>query len=132
MIIIVNENTYELETKLGTAIMLEKKFKLPLVEILTKIGQAEIPELISIIQIAANKNNDLEFVNQIKSNWDYTELSTTVQSLLANIMYSGTPEQQEQKLENAQIHPSLKNEMRKLLGLPAVVSDVGVSGEMNN
>mgnify|MGYP001060141388 CR=1 FL=1 len=131
MFITVGINEYELSTKLSVAVALEKKFKKPLVEILSKIGQADIPEMISMLQISVGKTNDIDFANEIQDNWDYTELSMAAQGLLANLMFGGTPEQQAEKIDKAEMHSAVKNQLRKLLNLPTAVSE-GTSGATKN
>lgn len=118
MFITVGEREYELSTKLGTAMAIEKRFKLPLTQIFEKIGVAEIPELISILAIAAGKVGDADFSAGLSENWDYMDLQTTVQEMLARLMFSGTPEQVEAKLAKFPIPEQQKNVIRGLLGLP--------------
>lgn len=131
MFITVGINEYELSTKLSVAVALEKKFKKPLVEILSKIGQADIPEMISMLQISAGKTDNINFTNEIQDNWDYTELSMAAQGLLANLMFGGTPEQQAEKIDKSEMHSAVKNQLRKLLNLPTAVSE-GTSGATKN
>lgn len=111
-------NDYELKATLGVSIKIEGKFKLPLIEVFDKLGSAEIPGLISILAISADKVNDLGFKTDILDNWDYTDLQTAVQELLINLMLSGTPEQIEKKLEKFPVGEQQKNVFREMLGLP--------------
>lgn len=122
MFIEVGENTYELHAKLGISIMIEKKFKQPLVKIFDNLEEAEIPEMITILGIAAKKlgKNDefKDFENDLLENWDYTDLQLAVSDLIINLMFSGTPEQIEKKLEKFPGDEQQKNAFREALGLP--------------
>ena len=71
MFININGKEYELSTKLGISIKIEKKFKLPLTQVFEKIASAEIDELVDILAISANKLNDKDFKSEILDNWDF-------------------------------------------------------------
>lgn len=118
MFITVGDREYELSTKLGVASAIEKRFHKPLPQIFGLVGDAEIPELITIISLAAGKQNDQTFAQELLNNWDYIELQTAVQQLLAKLMFSGTPEQVESKIEKFPASEEGKNAIRELLGLP--------------
>ena len=118
MFITVGTNDYELKTKLGTSIKLEQKFKLPLMEIFSNVERAEITELISILAISADKVNDLNFKNELLEDWDYTDLQNAVQELLTRLMFSGSDEQNEKKIDKFPVGEQQKNAFREMLGLP--------------
>lgn len=118
MFITIRTNEYELATKLGTSIKLEQKFKLPLMEIFNNVERAEITELISILAISANKANDGDFKIEIAENWDYTDLQDAVQELLTRLMFSGSDEQNENKIDKFPVGEQQKNAFREMLGLP--------------
>lgn len=118
MFLTVGDTEYELSDKLGTAENIEIKFKKPLMEVLVYVESATIPELISIIAIAAGMIGDAKLPKDIKDNLDYIELQTAVQTLLARMMFSGTPEQVEKKLDKFPGGENAKNAIRGLLGLP--------------
>ncbi len=118
MFIQVGEIEYELSTKLGIAQKIEKKFKMPLAQVFGRIGDAEIPELTGVLALAAGKADDLSFTSALLDNWDYIELQTAVQELLAKLMFSGTPEQVEAKIDKFPASAEGKNAIRELLGLP--------------
>jgi hypothetical protein len=98
MVITVNGNEYELSTKLGTGKKIEEKFKVPLVQLFGKLGDALSNELTDIIAIAAGKTNDREFMQEIDDNWDYSDLYNTVQELVLRFQFSGSPADIERKL----------------------------------
>ena len=79
MFININENEYELSTKLGISVKIEKKFRLPLTQVFDKIASAEIDELVDILAISANKLNDKDFKAEILDNWDYVDLQSANQ-----------------------------------------------------
>ncbi len=122
MFITVGDKEIELSTKLGVAQKIEKKFKMQLTQVFGRVGEAEIPELIGVLAIAAEKTDDLSFAGALLDNWDYIELQTSVQLLLAKLMFSGTPEQVESKLEKFPASDEGKNAIRELLGLPKLPS----------
>lgn len=121
MFIEVGKNEYELKTKLGISIKLEQKFKLPLREIFNNVERAEITEIISILAISADKVNDKDFKNDLTENWDYTDLQNAVQELLTRLMFSGSDEQNEKKIDKFPVGEQQKNAFRELLGLPIKV-----------
>lgn len=118
MFITVGTNDYELATKLGTSIKLEQKFKLPLMEIFSNVEKAEITELLSILAISADKVNDKDFKDDLTENWDYTDLQNAVQELLTRLMFSGSDEQNEKKIDKFPVGEEQKNAFREMLGLP--------------
>jgi len=118
MFIEVETNTYELKTKLDTSIKLEDKFKMPLMEIFSNIEKAEITELLSILAISADKVNDKDFKDDLTENWDYTDLQNAVQELLTRLMFSGSDEQNEKKIDKLPVGEEQKNAFREMLGLP--------------
>lgn len=122
MFIEVGTNTYELKTKLGTSIKLEDKFKMPLMDIFSNVEKAEITELLSILAIASVNADDKDFVKKFKEdltdNWDYTDLQNAVQELLTRLMFSGSDEQNEKKIDKFPVGEEQKNAFREMLGLP--------------
>ena len=118
MYITVGANEYELKTKLATSIKLEQKFKLPLIEIFANSEKAEILELISILAIAGDKVNDKDFKEELTEEWDYTDLQNAVQELLTRLMFSGSDEQNEKKIDKFPVGEEQKNAFREMLGLP--------------
>ena len=129
MFITVSNNDYELKTKLITSIKLEQKFKLPLMEIFSNVERAEITELLSILAISADKVNDKDFKNDLTENWDYTDLQNAVQELLTRLMFSGSDEQNEKKIDKFPVGEQQKNAFREMLGLPikAVLTENNLS-----
>ena len=118
MFIKVNENEYELSTKLGVSLKLEQRFKLSLSQIFNKITVADINELIDMISLSAGKFGDKDFRNEILDAWDYTDLQYTVQELIAHLMFIGTDDEVEAKVEKYPLGETQKNLIRKLLGIP--------------
>lgn len=119
MYISVNEKDIELSTKLGTAVELEKKYKLPIMSIFQNLGQATTTELVDIVCIAAKKaNTESDIKNELLENWDYMDLFSNVQELVAKMMFSGTDEQNEAKIDKMMFSDEQKNGVRALLGLP--------------
>ena len=95
MTINLGAKEYTLKTTLGVAVALEQKFKLTLTQIMDKIGTAEIRELIDILKTSAGKDAGEDFSTEVLDNLDYTGLMLAVQDLLIKLMFSGTPEQNE-------------------------------------
>lgn len=118
MFINIGGAEYELSSKLGVAMSIERKFKMPLGQVFEKLETAEIPELVSILAIAAAKTGDAAFTAGIEENWDYLDLQLAVQELLTKLMFSGTPEQIEAKIEKYPVPENQKNAMREWLGIP--------------
>lgn len=118
MYITLADQAIELKTTLGVAKKLEARFKLPLPQLFDKLGAADIGELIAILAVSADKTADKEFEPLLLDNWDYTDLYSAVQELVAHLMYSGTPEQVEAKLAKSPMPEDQKNALRELLGIP--------------
>lgn len=129
MFIKVNENEYELSTKLGVSLKLELRFKLPLTQIFDKIAAADINELIDIISLSAGKLSDKAFRNEILDAWDYTDLQYTVQELIARLMFTGTDDEVEAKVEKYPLGETQKNLIRKMLGIPLKSSEQPTESE---
>ena len=124
MFININGNEHELSTKLGISVKIEKKFRLPLTHVFEKIASAEIDELVDILAISANKLNDKDFKTEILENWDYVDLQSAVQELLARLMFSGDSEEVEEKIEKYPVGENQKNLIRRMLGIsPKTLSE---------
>ena len=124
MFININGNEYELSTKLGISVKIEKKFRLPLTQVFEKIASAEIDELVDILAISANKLNDKDFKTEIKKKKKYVELQSAVQELLARLMFSGDSEEVEEKIEKYPVGENQKNLIRRMLGIsPKTLSE---------
>ena len=118
MYIDIDGEHYELFTKLGIALAIEKRFKAPLTSLFDKINTAEVPELLDIIAIAAKKEKDSGFKEELLNAWDYTDLLLTVTELIVRMMFAGSADQTESKLEKLSMGETQKNAMRTMLGLP--------------
>ena len=120
MTINLGNKEYTLKTTLGVAVALEQKFKLTLTQIMDKIGTAEIRELIDILKTSAGKDAGEDFSTEVLDNLDYTGLMLAVQELLIKLMFSGTPEQNEDKISRLPGDEQTKNAMREMIGLPTL------------
>lgn len=129
MFIAIAGTDYELSTKLGISMKIEKYFHLPLMQIFDKISSAEIDELIKILSIAAGKQEDKSFKELLLDNWDYSDLQYTVQELLGKLMFTGTPEEVEAKIEKYPVGEEQKNLMRGLVGIPLKLSEQPIVSE---
>lgn len=123
MFIKIGKNEYELSTKLGISLKIEKKFRLPLTQVFDKISAAEIDELVDILSISAGKVQDKSFREEILDNWDYTDLQCAVQELLSRLMFTGSDEDIEAKIEKYPVGEAQKNLIRGMLGLPVKSSE---------
>lgn len=119
MFIKIGNDDYELSTKMGVGKKIEDKFKQPIMQIFASLDQALTEELVTIISIAAGKLNDAVFTSLLYDEWDYTDLYSAVQELIARLMYGGTPEQQAAKIAKSPMADEQKNALRELLGLVA-------------
>ena len=61
MFIKIGEKEYELSTKLGTAMAIERRFKVPVIQLFGKLSEATTEELVTIVEIAAKKTDDKSF-----------------------------------------------------------------------
>ena len=127
MFITIGDTEYELSTKLVVAMKIEQKFKIPLTAVFEKLEFAEIPELISMLSIAAGTTGDAAFAAGIHEIWDYTDLQRAVQELITRLMFSGDAATVEAKLEKFSSDETQKNAIRELLGMeiPAVPVSTG-------
>ncbi|MFT3951177.1 MAG: hypothetical protein QM689_04385 [Oscillospiraceae bacterium] len=116
--ITVADQTYELKTNLGTSFQIEEAFKMPLTEIFGKTDSAHVTELIKMLAIAGREDKNPGFRSALLNNWDYTDLQFTVQELLGRLMFSGTDEENERKIEKFPASEAQKNVFREMLGLP--------------
>ena len=114
----IGETEYEFSTKLGLAVSLERKFSMPLTRLFEHVAAATIPELIAILSFASGNPNNLALDNDIQENWGYIDLQNGVQEILARLMFSGTPEEVEAKIEKYPAPAEQKNAIREMLGLP--------------
>ena len=128
MFVKINEKEYELSTKLGTAMTLEKKHKISIMQLFEKLQNADVCELIDMIDIAAKQvNKDSEIKNDLLAHYDYMDLFLLVKDLLIKILFSGTDKQNEEKLAKFPINEEAKNAIRELLGLPTTADSAGTA-----
>lgn len=119
MNITVNGKSYELKTKLGVAVAIEKTFGISLMHIMQKFARdADIDELIKIISLAADVSERDQITKDILDCWDFSDLRLAVNELLLRISFSGTPEEIEQKIDKGGAGEQEKNAIREMLGLP--------------
>ncbi|MPW25946.1 hypothetical protein GC105_09100 [Alkalibaculum sp. M08DMB] len=128
----VDEQQFELHSKLGVAKKIEKRFKSTIGQIFGKLDVAEIDELIDILAIATQKEGEelKEFKNLVIDNFDYGDLNIAVQDYIIELQFSGTPEQNEKKLQKLQLPENQKNEIRKALGLPVHKTEDSTGNEL--
>lgn len=117
MIIEISDKTYELKTNLGAVKRVESQTKRSLGEVLANIGEATVDEQIRVLKIVEN-DKDSDLADAIAEEWDYMDLQNAVQEALMRMLFSGTPEQQEAKIDKYPVGESEKNMMRMVLGLP--------------
>jgi len=118
MFIKIGEKEYELSTKLGTAMAIERRFKVPVIQLFGKLSEATTEELVTIVEIAAKKTDDKSFRTEMLEHYDYLDLFRTVQEIVVRLMFSGTPEENEAKLARYPASDEQKNVIRGLLGMP--------------
>jgi len=118
MFIQIGEKEYELSTKLGTAMAIERRFKIPVIQLFEKLNEATIDELVTIVEIAAKKTDDKTFRTEMLEHYDYLDLFHTVQGIVVRLMFSGTVEENEAKLAKYPASDEQKNVIRGLLGMP--------------
>lgn len=118
MLIEINGQSFELSTKLRAIQKIENEFKAGVDSIFQMLGSARTSELVRIIQLAAQKDDEPAVKEGILEHWDYMDLVMAVSELLINMLFSGTPEQKEKKLDRFPADEESKNEIREMLGLP--------------
>ena len=118
MFITVGEQEFELKTTLGVTRRIEEKFKIPMSQLFGKLESADASELVAMLAIAAGKPGDKAFTDLMYDNWDYSDLWNSVRDLIVRLMFSGTPEQNENKIKKFSAPDEQKNAWRELLGLP--------------
>lgn len=117
MYLTINDAKYEMSTKLIVAKKIESKFKLTIMQIFQKLDSAMIDELLDMVLITIAKENDTALRNDIFETLDYLDLFAYVQEVIVRIMFSGTPEQNEKKLQKLQGDEAMKNSIREILGM---------------
>lgn len=119
MQITIGENTYDISTKLGVAVAIEKEFKQSLVNIMQKFDRdAEIEDLLRIICLGASSDERQSIRQNALEHWDFTDLRSTANELLIRLSFSGTSDEVERKLDKREIGEKEKNAIREMLGLP--------------
>lgn len=114
----IGETEYDFTTKLGLAVSLERKFGMSLARLFEHVAAATIPELISILSLSSGNPNNQALDKDIQENWGYIDLQNGVQEILTRLMFSGTPEEIEVKIEKYPAPEEQKNAIREMLGLP--------------
>lgn len=117
MLINIGKHEFEINTKLGTAKKIEQKYKSGIMDILSRMGEATINEMLDIIGITAGERK-AEIIETAENEMDYIELQTIFTNILSEMSFSGTPEQKEQKIDKLPADDETKNALRLMLGLP--------------
>ena len=118
MFLELGDKTIELKTTLGVTRKIEKRFKATAAEVFEHIGAAEIDEHLAILKIAANEESDIDIESYIMENWDYFDIMMATQELVARLVFSGTTEQMDAKVQKYPVTEAQKNSIRGLLGIP--------------
>jgi hypothetical protein len=119
----IGETEYDFTTKLGLAVSLERKFGMSLARLFEHVAAATIPELISILMLASGNPNNQALDRDIQDYWGYIDLQNGVQEILTRLMFSGTPEEIEVKIEKYPAPEEQKNAIREMLGIPTATPE---------
>lgn len=129
MLINANGAEYELKTTLGVTKKIEEYFAaiakgsktrpLSIMEIFSNVSSASVDELLVILGCGiADKAERAKFTADVLDGMDYMDLQMSVQQMLARLLFSGSPEQQEEKISKYPVDEQQKNAMRGFLDLP--------------
>lgn len=116
----IGNKEYELKATLGVAKNLEDKFKKTTSEIMAELAKsANINDMLLMLKTAlVNKAESAEFEKDVLENMDYFFIQKACDTLLMNICFGGTPEEQEKKIADFPTSALRKNIMRRALNLP--------------
>lgn len=120
MFLEIGGKEYELKTTLGVAKTLEEKFKKTTVEIMANLAKtANISDMLIMLKTAfKDKSESEKFEKDILENMDYFTVQKACDTLLMNICFGGSPEEQEKKISDFPASALRKNIMRRALDLP--------------
>ena len=130
MYIKVNGLDYELKTTLGVTAKIEKRFNSTVPNLSQRLATATVDELLDILIIAivAEDPTKKTLRNDMLDEWGYFDLFTAAQSLFTALMFSGTPEDAEAKIDAYRGDENEKNALREMLGLPTKKTSAETSG----
>lgn len=117
MTIQVGDTRYELSTKLGAVKRLEAKFEKPLPQVMAEISSASLDHLMDLVAVATAQDTR-EFRDALIEHWDYSDLQGAAMRALSGMLFSGTAEEQQRKIDEFPADDESKNAIRGLLGLP--------------
>ena len=121
IVVRANGNEYELGTDLGTLEKIQERLGKAATEIFTSIGELPTGKQITLLSIAAG-DKGLALRADIladSENWGMFRLNEALEELVARMLFSGGPEEQERQISKAfKDDEELKNEMRAILNLP--------------
>ena len=121
MFIRIGEGEFDLKTNLGTVKRIEERFKMPITGVFSHLGEAHVSEIISLLSFGLGgmeRAKEIGFVAAVEDELDYAGLWEIIQPYIASMIFSGTPERQEEKIEKSDFGEDQKNVFRGLLGLP--------------
>lgn len=100
MFIKINEEEFEIDTKLGTTFKIEEKFKKPYLKVLADIENLNAKEQINMLSCGLNKDDEVRFKNALNEE-GLGKLSELLEEFIDALQYPGltTEEIEEKKLQ---------------------------------
>lgn len=108
----------QLDTSLRTIQRMETKFRQPMNAIFAKMEDALVVEMLTILTIGSGEQEGSEVLEHLRNTLDYSDMVLLLNEYVARLMFSGTPEQNEAKMERMGTPEDQKNALRKVLGMP--------------
>ncbi len=110
MIIKINEEEFEINTKLGTTFKIEEKFKKPYVKVLNSIGEMRSKDQIDMLLCGISAKEDKDrFTKAIEEN-GLGDLSDILEDFIDGLQYPGLNKEEieEKKLEKIKKQKHMK------------------------
>ena len=100
MFIKINEEEFEIDTKLGTTFKIEEKFKKPYLKVLADIENLNAKEQINMLSCGLNKDDEVRFKSALNEE-GLGKLSELLEEFIDALQYPGltTEEIEEKKLQ---------------------------------
>lgn len=110
MFIKINENEFELSTKLGTTFKIEKRFKKPYLRVLSNIDDMTAEEQIEMLACGIKEQEDIKKFKESIEEVGLGELSEYLEEFVDGLQYPGLSKEEikEKKLQKIKKQKEMK------------------------
>ncbi len=110
MLIKINEEEFDFNTKLGAAFKIEERFKKPYIKAITGVEEMRLKEQIDLLSCGLETQEDIKRLKEVLENDGFGNLMDVLEQFIDGLQYPGLTEDEivEKKLEKVKRQKKLK------------------------